>query len=166
MIQQLVLAKRARLLFVHFCFSSNPKEVKRCKIRTMRRPFELCLQTPNSVSEQCAQMGHSRVCCERVAPSCWNHSNFFWFGVYGWLRSSLIRFNTALWRSPFSVTVLPLPSSNQYGPSISFFAFNAQRAVTFGPFKHLSSISSGLPSPSTNCYGNLQHHSGENGLHQ
>ena len=58
-----------------------------------------------------------------------------------------IQFNTSLYRSPFTVTVLPLLSSNQYGPSIPFFAFNAQRAVAFGPFKYLSSISSGLSSP-------------------
>ena len=84
------LSKSARLLFVHFCFSSTPKEVKRRKIRTMQRPFELCLQAPNSVSKQCAQMSHSRVCCMESAPSCWNHKNLFWFGVYSLLRSSLI----------------------------------------------------------------------------
>ena len=31
-----------------------------------------------------------------VALFCWNHKNLFWFGVYSWLRSSLIRFNTSL----------------------------------------------------------------------
>ena len=72
------LSKRARLLFVHFCFSSTPKEeVKRRKIRTMRRPFELYL-FPNNVRKwaivACAVWG--------VAPSCWNHKNLFWFGVF------------------------------------------------------------------------------------
>ena len=45
------------------------------------------------------------------------------------------------------MTVFPLLSSNQFGPSIPFYVFNAQRAVTFGPIKHFSSISSGLSSP-------------------
>ena len=31
-----------------------------------------------------------------VAPSCWNHKSLFWFDVYSWLRSSLIRINTSL----------------------------------------------------------------------
>jgi len=111
-------------------FAATQKK-KRSTIGIMRRPFELCLQDPNSVFKQRAQMGHSRVCC---MESCiWyielQHSaganKIFCFTDYSWLNSSLIRFNTSLQRSPFTATVLPLLPSSQYGSSISFFDFNA-----------------------------------------
>ena len=60
------LPKRARLIWVLFFFSSNSeKEVKRRKIWTMWRSFELCLQAPKSVSKQCEQTGHSFISCIR-----------------------------------------------------------------------------------------------------
>ena len=99
-------------------------------------------------------MGYSRLCCMESCTILLEPQNLFWLGVYSWLRSLLIRFNTSLQRSLFTVTVSLLLPPSQYGPSFPFFAFNVQRAVTFVPFKHHSPpFSSGLSLPSTHCYG-------------
>ena len=57
------LSRKTRFLFVRSSFSRTSEEkVKRRKMWTMGRPFELCLQAPNFVSEPCVLMGHCLVC--------------------------------------------------------------------------------------------------------
>ena len=82
----LFLLSKSRLLFVHFFFSQELCGDHSSSARTLHTLF------PNKVCKwaivDCAVW--------RAAPSCWNYTNLFWFGVYSWLRSSLIRFNTSL----------------------------------------------------------------------
>ena len=60
-----------------------------------------------------------------------------------------MRSNTFQLRSPATVTVSSILLSNQCGPNVSFFAFNAFRAVAFEHLKNLALISSGVTSQET-----------------